>query len=196
MSERTVNITDFIGTYDGFITDDECNKAIKVFEEENKFNKTINRLDFEQSPITEKQDQQYFAGSNNIDIWWEALKVMMVNFDQALLHYKNNTGLMTAYDNLFYTHLKIQKTLQTEGYHLWHIEHAKGFDNECRVLAFMVYLNDVDDGGETEFLHFKKRVQPKKGRIVIWPASFPYFHRGNPPLSGEKYILTSWMHCR
>jgi len=39
-------------------------------------------------------------------------------------------------------------------------------------------------------------VQPKKGRIVIWPAAFPYLHRGNPPLSGKKYILTSWMMLR
>lgn len=162
MSEKTVNITDFIGTYDSFITDDECNKAIKLFEDENKFNKTLNRLDFEQSPITEKQDQQYFAGSNNIDIWWETLKVMMLNFDQALKHYQTNTGLNSIYKNLYYTSLKIQKTLPTEGYHVWHIEHNKGFENECRVLAFAIYLNDVEDGGETEFLHFKKRAQPKK----------------------------------
>ena len=65
-----------------------------------------------------------------------------------------------------------------------------------RVLAFMTYLNDVEEGGETEFLHFSKRVQPKTGRIVIWPAGFPYVHRGNPPLSGKKYILTSWMMLR
>ncbi len=37
------------------------------------------------------------------------------------------------------------------------------------------------------------RVKPKKGRIVMWPAAFPYVHRGNPPLKEEKYILTSWM---
>ena len=36
----------------------------------------------------------------------------------------------------------------------------------------------------------------KKGRIVIWPAAFPYVHRGNSPLSGKKYILTSWMNLR
>ena len=65
--------------------------------------------------------------------------------------------------------------------------------NEPRAFVFSVYLNDVEEGGETEFLHFSKRVKPKTGRIVIWPAAFPYIHRGNPPLSGEKYILTSWM---
>ena len=43
-------------------------------------------------------------------------------------------------------------------------------------------------------LHFSKRVKPKKGRIVIWPAGFPYVHRGNSPLSGDKYIITSWMN--
>ena len=65
-----------------------------------------------------------------------------------------------------------------------------------RTDTFMIYLNDVEEGGETEFLHFSKRVKPKTGRIVIWPSAFPYLHRGNPPLSGEKYILTSWMMLR
>ena len=196
MKQRTVNIADFIGTYDGYITDDECNKAIKIFEEENKFNKTINRLAFEQAPITEKQDQQYFAHAENMNIWWEDLKPMMLNFDQALKHYQENTGISSCYSELYYTNLKIQKTLPTEGYHVWHIEHFKGFENEPRVLVYSIYLNDVAEGGETEFLHFSKRVQAKKGRICIWPAGFPYLHRGNTPLSGEKYILTSWLLCR
>jgi hypothetical protein len=99
-------------------------------------------------------------------------------------------------DDFKYTNLKIQKTLPTEGYHIWHLEHNKGFNNEPRAFVFSVYLNDVDEGGETEFLHFAKRVKPKTGRIVIWPAAFPYVHRGNPPLSGEKYIITSWMMLR
>jgi len=80
--------------------------------------------------------------------------------------------------------------------HVWHIEHGEGFNNEPRAFVFSIYLNDVEEGGETEFLHFSKRVKSKTGRIVIWPAGFPYVHRGNPPLSGEKYILTSWMLLR
>ena len=196
--EKKFSINNFIGVYDNYITKEECNNAIKLFEDENKFNRTLNRLAFENAPITEKQDQQFFAGGNNINVWWERLKPMIVNYDLAWNHYIENTGADHAYDKkgFFFTNLKIQKTLPTEGYHIWHIEHGKGYENEPRAFVFSIYLNDVEEGGETEFLHFSKRVKPKTGRIVIWPAGFPYLHRGNPPLSGEKYILTSWMLLR
>ena len=195
--DKTVNINNFIGVYDNYITKEECNKVIKLYEDQNKFNNTVNRIGFEKSSILKKQDQQFFAASNNLDVWWEELKPMMFNFDLALKHYIENTGASDAYGVPFhFTSLKIQKTLPTEGYHVWHIEHGKGFDNECRAFVYSIYLNDVEEGGETEFLHFSKRVKPKTGRIVIWPAAFPYLHRGNPPLSGEKYILTSWMMLR
>tara|TARA_R110000824_G_scaffold345690_1_gene532348 strand:- start:665 stop:1261 length:597 start_codon:yes stop_codon:yes gene_type:complete len=195
MNKKTVNINNFIGTYDGYITQEECNKAIKLFDSENKFNKTINRQSFEQTSVLKKQDQQFFAGAGNIEVWRSNLNSLLVNFDIALKHYEINTGIKEIYDikEFHYTQLKIQKTLPTEGYHVWHIEHGKGFDDKARALVFSVYLNDVKEGGETEFLHFSKRVKPKAGRIVIWPAGFPYLHRGNPPLSGEKYLLTSWL---
>jgi len=196
--EKTVNINNFIGVYDNYITKEDCDKAIKLYEDQNKFNNTINRIDREKASILQKQDQQFFAAPFNLDVWWESLKPMMFNFDMAWKHYAKNTGAEDAYDKIpfNYTSLKIQKTLPTEGYHIWHIEHTKGFENEPRAFVFSIYLNDVEEGGETEFLHFSKRVKPKTGRIVIWPAGFPYLHRGNPPLSGEKYILTSWMLLR
>jgi len=195
--QKTVNIDNFIGIYDNYITEEECNKAIKLFEDQNNFKNTINRIGFEKASILQKQDQQFFAAPNNVNVWWESLKSMMVNFDLAWNHYVKNVGADDAYGVPFhFTDLKIQKTLPTEGYHVWHIEHGKGYENEPRAFVFSVYLNDVEEGGETEFLHFSKRVKPKTGRIVIWPAAFPYLHRGNPPLSGKKYILTSWMMLR
>ena len=189
MEEKTFSITNFIGVYDNYITKEECSKAIKFYENQSNFNQTVNRLQSEQSSILEKRDQQYFANGTNIDAWWTELKSLMVNFDLAFNHYISNTGAKEAYGVPFhFTTLKIQKTLPTEGYHVWHIEHGQGFDNEPRAFAFTVYLNNIEEGGETEFLHFSKRVQPKTGRIVIWPAAFPYLHRGNPPLLGDKYI--------
>tara|TARA_X000001382_G_scaffold112442_1_gene89722 strand:+ start:1235 stop:1828 length:594 start_codon:yes stop_codon:yes gene_type:complete len=196
--EKTVNITNFIGIYDNYITKEDCNKAIKLYEDQNKFNNTVNRIGGEQASILQKQDQQFFAAPSNVDVWWEDLKPMMFNFDIAWNHYDKNVGATDAYSGVpfHFTDMKIQKTLPTEGYHVWHIEHGKGYGNEPRAFVFSIYLNDVDEGGETEFLHFSKRVKPKTGRIVIWPAGFPYVHRGNSPLSGEKYILTSWMMLR
>jgi hypothetical protein len=197
MKEKTVNINNFIGVYDNYVTEQECNKAIKLYEDQNKFNNTINRIGFEKASVLQKQDQQYFAMPDNINVWWESLKPMMINFDLAWNHYIKNVGADDAYGVPFhFTDLKIQKTLPTEGYHVWHIEHGKGYENEPRAFVFSIYLNNVEEGGETEFLHFSKRVKPKTGRIVIWPAGFPYVHRGNSPLSGEKYILTSWMMLR
>tara|TARA_B100001013_G_scaffold226975_1_gene139112 strand:+ start:714 stop:1310 length:597 start_codon:yes stop_codon:yes gene_type:complete len=195
MTERTVNIDNFIATYDGYVPDIECKKAISLFEKQSKFSATVNRQEFEKISVLKKQDQQFFSAPGNLEVWHQDTKALLANFDIALKHYEINTGIKEVYDieEFKYTALKIQKTLPTEGYHLWHLEWGPLEPQLKRGLVFSIYLNEVEEGGETEFLHFSKRVKPKTGRIVIWPAAFPYIHRGNPPLTGEKYILTSWL---
>eukprot|EP01093_Parvamoeba_rugata_P000003 TRINITY_DN0_c0_g1_i4.p1 TRINITY_DN0_c0_g1~~TRINITY_DN0_c0_g1_i4.p1 ORF type:complete len:234 (-),score=51.19 TRINITY_DN0_c0_g1_i4:1851-2552(-) len=82
------------------------------------------------------------------------------------------------------------------GYPYWHSEvYPQAPHNEAlhRVLLFMFYLNDVEDGGETEFYYQDKAVKPKAGRMVIAPAYFTHTHRGQIPRSNDKYILTSWL---
>lgn len=79
------------------------------------------------------------------------------------------------------------------GYHAFHIEN-NGVHNMRRVMAYIVYLNDIQEGGETEFLSQNIRVKPEAGKVVIFPAYFTHVHRGNPVLSNEdKYILTGWL---
>ena len=55
-----------------------------------------------------------------------------------------------------------------------------------------VYLNDVEEGGETEFLYQGVKLKPETGKLVIFPTSYMYPHRGNPIYKGEKYIITGW----
>ena len=102
------------------------------------------------------------------------------------------TGL---YNELYVGQLKMQKTRMTEGYHNWHCEHSKHIKDRLTLLAFMVYLNDVDEGGETEFLYQSKRIKPVRNTFVVWPAGFTHTHRGNPPLSNVKYVITGWINC-
>jgi hypothetical protein len=82
------------------------------------------------------------------------------------------------------------------GYHHWHSEiypQAEGTEALHRVLLFQFYLNDVAEGGETEFAYQRRRVTPKAGRLVIAPAGFTHTHKGHVPVSGDKVIATSWI---
>ena len=63
-----------------------------------------------------------------------------------------------------------------------------------RFFAFMTYLNDVDDGGETYFNHFKIKVKPKHGKTMIWLAEWRLDHSTEVVKSGKKYIITGHMH--
>ena len=85
----------------------------------------------------------------------------------------------------------LQKTEALEGYHSFHCENI-AWANRNRVLAWMIYLNNVEEGGETEWLYQQLKIKPKANTGVIWPGSFTHIHRGNPPISGTKYILTGW----
>lgn len=77
-------------------------------------------------------------------------------------------------------------------YSVWHCENNGEKQHQKRHLVFMTYLNDVKYGGETEFLYQNVKVSPKKGKTLIWPASFTHTHRGIPAESEEKYIITGW----
>jgi len=63
-----------------------------------------------------------------------------------------------------------------------------------RVLVFMTYLNDVDEGGHTRFEHYDLNVAPQRGKTLIWPAEWTHAHTGNVVPAGTKYIITGWMH--
>ena len=63
-----------------------------------------------------------------------------------------------------------------------------------RVLAWMTYLNDVDDGGSTYFNHYDIEVQPRKGLTLIWPSEWTHAHKGCVLNTGSKYIATGWMN--
>ena len=110
--------------------------------------------------------------------------------DQALKLYFDRYPILKS-GRYFHLNCKFQRTRPGEGFHEWHYENSS--DNAYRKLVTMLYLNDVEEGGETEFLYLHRRITPRQGRLLIFPAGFTHTHRGNPPLRGDKYILTSWL---
>ena len=63
-----------------------------------------------------------------------------------------------------------------------------------RFLVAFLYLNDVDEGGETNFPKLDYAVKPKCGSILVFPPTWQYRHAGLPPVSGKKYIIGSYLH--
>lgn len=93
--------------------------------------------------------------------------------------------------------MNVQKYSKGKGnYGYWHSEIFPQLpDNKAlhRILLILVYLNDVEEGGETDFYYQNKSVKPKAGSIVIAPCGFTHTHRGNVPISSDKYVIASWV---
>jgi len=62
-----------------------------------------------------------------------------------------------------------------------------------RYLVFLWYLNDVSDGGETEFPDLGLKVAARAGRLLVFPPYWMFQHAGLPPRSNEKYIISTYL---
>ena len=63
-----------------------------------------------------------------------------------------------------------------------------------RFLAFVCYLNDDFDGGQTIFPQYGYQSEVTTGSVLIFPVSWNYLHRGKPITNGyAKYMLGSFL---
>jgi prolyl 4-hydroxylase len=82
----------------------------------------------------------------------------------------------------------------------WKIEAKRGGQ---RAITAMAYLNDVDEGGATEFTQIGLSVKPQRGALLIWNNNLlcgkpneNTMHAGAPVVKGVKYVLTKWYRSR
>jgi len=66
-------------------------------------------------------------------------------------------------------------------------------DKANRYLVFLWYLNDVAEGGETEFLNLGIKVAPRAGRLLMFPPYWMFQHAGLAPRSNDKYIVSTYL---
>jgi uncharacterized protein YjiS (DUF1127 family) len=183
-------IEQHIGIFPNAMPKSTCKKYIKYFEEINTF----------KHPRYKKAAHAINDTSVNIysSIFDYGISVKYINEAANKIIWDNYAEYSKKYSvlNDMNKHaiidIKIQRTDIGQGYHVWHCEN-EGLSSKSRLLAFMIYLNDVDEGGETEFLYQHKRIKAEEGKLLIWPAQFTHTHRGNMPISNTKYVLTGWI---
>ena len=79
-----------------------------------------------------------------------------------------------------------------QGYKVWHVD-AIGAKMH-RQFVFILYLNDVPDGG-TKFRDYDITVEAKKGKVLFFPANFCFVHRSEISYTSHKAIMTGWIDC-
>ena len=113
---------------------------------------------------------------------------------KCFLDYQNQwTFLKSMLKTVYVPSFNIQKYSRGDHFASLHSERTS-LDTLHRLFAWMTYLNDVDDGGQTNFSHYGIKIKPETGKTLIWPAEWTHAHTGEVLKSGTKYIVTGWIH--
>lgn len=188
-------MNDFIFIRDGVYSVDFCAAVVNYYEKMVDSGFGLSRK-IEGVSRTKKDDTTIFPTEVGlIDMSATASILKQFNdlfWSQCYKGYSDQFDILAELENHAIYNARIQKTKVGGGYHVWHCENTNR-RTSGRILAYTVYLNDVQEGGETEFLYYPKRVRPKTGSVVIFPSGFTHTHRGNPPISNDKYIITGWV---
>ncbi|MCO4760921.1 MAG: 2OG-Fe(II) oxygenase [Myxococcales bacterium] len=189
---------DFVGIEPNAYSAEFCQKAIAYYDAMAQAGFAYDRQAIDDASKVTKDDSAVFCTSTVREMLAIKAPTDLFNeFNQLFwgTYYKTymqEYGVLQDVSAQAAPAFKIQKTQIGGGYHVWHFEDGNR-QFASRILAWMVYLNDVEQGGETEFLYQHKRYRPTAGTLLIWPAGFTHTHRGNPPLSNAKYVITGWV---
>jgi len=185
----------FISSYEKLASDDYCDRMIEAWERiyadsslrDNGIDGSVSNA----GTVNRKDFALYFdeERNNTADLQRETNIIL----DEGLKKYGAEYPSLEML-SFYSSRIKVQRTPPKGGFHTWHCEHAFG-EASTRILTWTIYLNDIPEGeGETEFFEFGMKVQPKKGSVCFFPASFTHTHRGNPVYTHDKYIATGWYY--
>ena len=184
--------THFVGSWN-IKNDNLCKEIIRFFDENEKLQKngaTASGTNYTNKKTTDisinpndLKNDKYKCFNSYIDelykcfidyqLQWPFLKKMIKNVDIGSFN--------------------VQKYSKGDHFSEIHTERTD-LKTSNRLFAWMTYLDSVEDGGTTNFLHYGIKIKPEIGKTLIWPAEWTHAHSGEILNSGEKHIITGWMN--
>jgi hypothetical protein len=181
---------EFIYRRENVLSKEQCDEIIQKFEES----------DFKLAGITAsgvnesiKKSTDLTFHHNTLDdeninnLWGETVHKIVRDLNYHMNKYKEENEYLKFF-KIEMDSFNVQKYEPNGGFYTWHCETIHCLD---RVTAWMIYLNDVEDGG-TEFMKQKHTEKAEAGKLIIWPADWTHAHRGEVSTTKTKYILTGW----
>lgn len=144
----------------------------------------INRFDMLMD-IKDSPPRNYFF----YDIIFEHEEYSWIGEQCLKLYEKAYPELTMTVDRKTAGFFRIKKFINNDFYNGWHSEHC--VDYPTRTASILIYLSDHNCG--TEFLN-GDMVQSKKGRVLMFPATWTHTHRGQPCPDGKnRYIMSAYI---
>ena len=188
----------YIKIYDDVIDADSCNMLIGKFE-------AAEEDQYEEVRQVERDKAIAFTQINlvNNEDWASVQNGMLKVFQDYIMAYINDCKIEPKQwpETYGYEAIRMKRYLNNN-YDRFdpHVD-VMNQETSRRFLAFFIYLNDVDEGGETEFISINKpgtyiplKITPRRGRLLMFPPLWMYYHAGLKPVSNNKYLIHSYCH--
>lgn len=190
-----------IVTYDGLFEDNFCDAMLRTLEADFAACSFPGELYRGYDPMYKESRDLHFSPAKYAlkeQPFTERHRVLenkiVLAFSSVLAHYRSIYFTeLQQFSNINDTGFQVQRYQRNQGYFREHVDSFPSADNACRVLSFILYLNTVEQGGETVFPLHAEAVKPLAGRIVVFPSLFTHPHEGRPPYSDDKWIINTFI---
>jgi hypothetical protein len=131
------------------------------------------------------------------------VRLVLTNFVNSLQQainicyseYRRNMQALWHLSGMYDSGFQVQRYSKVNDYYREHVDSFPWIGElSTRALSVVVYLNDIEQGGETDFPLQDIKVKPKSGRICVFPSNFTHPHSGNPSLGSDKWIVSTFLY--
>jgi hypothetical protein len=180
----------FIQIYPDVISRDICTEIITRFENDPRIRPSWgNKSDKPANRTGSMLDIGYLPDWADLTNYVTAqIEERIHHFSEVFLSFKS--VLMTG--ECYLTPPLLERIVPDQGFD-WHSDGSMP-KVERRVLALILYLADVPEGGETQFAYQGAGVSPTAGSLVVFPPFWTHLHRGATPKSTTKYNITNFVN--
>tara|TARA_Y100001970_G_C14210077_1_gene846356 strand:+ start:1040 stop:1639 length:600 start_codon:yes stop_codon:yes gene_type:complete len=174
-------MNDTIRVYDKALPDGWCDSLIKSFENLKENHSKINRNQCPQftEMCINTHAKQYTSG---------LVQFVLRVYDKYIADV--NTKFLPDFKSL--EEFRLKRYIPNTGDRFDEHVDIKRLRTSKRALSFLFYLNTCD--GDTVFTRQDLNITPKCGRVVVFNPTWEYPHKGLPPQTTNKYVLSTYLH--